>query len=578
MAKQDGQSNLNALKAQEARTEQLVKKHEAILDLYIKQGKEQEQINKRAKTLENAYVKLSVVQGKILKDEQAISQEDAKQEKSLTKQLISAGSILSVTEKMKSAVTFISKTQRDTANTMAVTLNQAKKVNKEIAKELKFGLIVDTTREEILESMNEMDDLFRTSNGYSANQAKTLSITANKLNISRGEAAKLSGLMQLIDGSSSETANATLALGKNLADASGVKFGKVMKDIASSGKDFSNATGMSLKNMIRTAIETRKMGFELNDALGLANSLLDVESSIESQMKFNVLTGKQANFDRARALVLENDMSGALDEVRKQVGDISNLNILEIQSLQQATGLRADQLQIANSIADNAANNLNNTEAANQAYEDGNVLLADQLLSKEHATTAAEMMEKAESNIKESLASQLTDQNKLKTVMIGIQSVQAALAAIATVKAIADVTSMSALTVGVGALAIAAGIATAVGSMTNAFSSAKPPSMDDGVIGPDGGMLVSGPKGSIQLNKDDSIIAGTNLGGGSSVIADKLDTLISKNSLSSDAGMSTISDKLDKMIYLLSQQRVLNVSGTQLGEVMDLERVPVGMG
>jgi hypothetical protein len=35
--------------------------------------------------------------------------------------------------------------------------------------------------------------------------------------------------------------------------------------------------------------------------------------------------------------------------------------------------------------------------------------------------------------------------------------------------------------------------------------------MKDGVIGPDGEMVVSGPKGSIQLDKDDSIIAGTNL-------------------------------------------------------------------
>ena len=37
--------------------------------------------------------------------------------------------------------------------------------------------------------------------------------------------------------------------------------------------------------------------------------------------------------------------------------------------------------------------------------------------------------------------------------------------------------------------------------------------MKDGVIGPGGEMVVSGPKGSIQLDKDDSIIAGTNLGG-----------------------------------------------------------------
>ena len=38
--------------------------------------------------------------------------------------------------------------------------------------------------------------------------------------------------------------------------------------------------------------------------------------------------------------------------------------------------------------------------------------------------------------------------------------------------------------------------------------------ISDGVIGPGGEMVVSGPKGSIQLDKKDSIIAGTNLGGG----------------------------------------------------------------
>ena len=47
--------------------------------------------------------------------------------------------------------------------------------------------------------------------------------------------------------------------------------------------------------------------------------------------------------------------------------------------------------------------------------------------------------------------------------------------------------------------------------------------MEDGIIGPDGGMVVSSPKGSIQLNKDDSIIAGTNLGGGSNDKREKFD-------------------------------------------------------
>ena len=51
-----------------------------------------------------------------------------------------------------------------------------------------------------------------------------------------------------------------------------------------------------------------------------------------------------------------------------------------------------------------------------------------------------------------------------------------------------------------------------MGAVNSAKSNAK--QVNDGVISPTGGMLVSGPEGSIQLNKKDSIIAGTNLGGG----------------------------------------------------------------
>ena len=72
--------------------------------------------------------------------------------------------------------------------------------------------------------------------------------------------------------------------------------------------------------------------------------------------------------------------------------------------------------------------------------------------------------------------------------------------------AIAAISSASAATLGIGAIAIAAGIAAVVASMSSAKSS-----MEDGMVGPDGGMILSGRKGSIQLNKDDSVIAGTNL-------------------------------------------------------------------
>ena len=78
--------------------------------------------------------------------------------------------------------------------------------------------------------------------------------------------------------------------------------------------------------------------------------------------------------------------------------------------------------------------------------------------------------------------------------------------------AIAAVTTASAATLGIGAIAIAAGIAGVVAAMSSASSQAK--TMDDGIIPPGyGDRIVSTPKGSIALNNQDTLVAGTNLGG-----------------------------------------------------------------
>ena len=97
---------------------------------------------------------------------------------------------------------------------------------------------------------------------------------------------------------------------------------------------------------------------------------------------------------------------------------------------------------------------------------------------------------------------------KLGGLISGMLSLGGALAA----AGVGSTALMSGLTLGIGAAAIIAGIV----AITAAYKKSKKDvqSADDAMIGSDGGLMVSGPKGSIQLNKDDQVIAGTNLGGG----------------------------------------------------------------
>jgi len=89
----------------------------------------------------------------------------------------------------------------------------------------------------------------------------------------------------------------------------------------------------------------------------------------------------------------------------------------------------------------------------------------------------------------------------IKTAYLAITSGKAAIGAI---------TTQSAWTLGIGVAAIVAGIATGIAAMNGAFGSATP--VNDAQIAPDGGLIVSGQKGTYSLDKNDHIIAGTELG------------------------------------------------------------------
>ena len=63
--------------------------------------------------------------------------------------------------------------------------------------------------------------------------------------------------------------------------------------------------------------------------------------------------------------------------------------------------------------------------------------------------------------------------------------------------------------------------------------------MNDGTISPEG-LVVKSPKGSIQLNKDDSAIVGTNLGGGGNNTSNNMEIDYDKMARANAAAMSNV--------------------------------------
>ena len=93
--------------------------------------------------------------------------------------------------------------------------------------------------------------------------------------------------------------------------------------------------------------------------------------------------------------------------------------------------------------------------------------------------------------------------------------------------------------------------------------------MSDGIIGPGGEMVVSSPKGSIQLDKDDSIVAGTNLGGNKKPTSSQEKNTIPISSFS-DKIVEAINTQNQLLERLAGRKIVVEMDGNQVGQSLNV--------
>jgi hypothetical protein len=388
------------------------------------------------------------------------------------------------------------------------------------------------------------------------------------------------------------------------------------------------------KLIAKAVVETKKLGINMEIAANAAKGLLDFESSIENELSAELLTGKSLNLERARGLALNGDSVGAAKEMLAQVGsaaDFQNMNVIQQEAIAKAVGMSADDL--ANSLVtqENLSKLGDNTrkqiEEKAQALRDaGKIDEANALLQKAFSDEAAEAaltdidaqatfnqsietLKSMLSSIVEGPAADFANwigdsehgaerlknlfESLKKTIAIvaGIiagrmvfglaASVGSMIAQVALSKqlkaaadkqlvveggiALAKVTGAEASTLGAATPLILGGIAAVIAGAA-AYSM-----MNDGIINPTGGMVVSGPEGSIQLNKKDSIIAGTNLGGGGNSNQDSSALIQAINGLRSDM-KALVSRPINTSVQLDGKELVL-AQGTYSKEKGDANRM-----
>jgi hypothetical protein len=419
------------------------------------------------------------------------------------------------------------------------------------------------TTKNLVKAQLDLANAFGVTRGFSEQQVRDQVLLTEQMGFQADEAAGIQQLAMSNGMTAREVTGSVIKQTAALAKQTGIQLDnkKIIGEVAKVSGQLRLQYANNPALIAKAVIQTKKLGLSLEQAAAASKSLLNFESSIEDELSAELLTGKALNLERARGLALNGDAAGAAEEMLRQVGsaaDFASMNVIQQEALAKAVGMSADDL--ANSLVtqENLAKLGGETkkqleEKAEALRAEGKIDEANKLLAsagdEKQAQAALERislqdkfnaaMEKLKSMVASlvegpaagflnTLSAVVGDAEALKSIFSAIVQILGAMSltklvmglvsALLTSTALAATTAAtaSAITLGIGAIAVIAGIASIMGAVSSAKQKAKADvKVNDGIISPTGGMVVSGPEGSIQLNKKDSIIAGTNLGGGS---------------------------------------------------------------
>jgi hypothetical protein len=122
---------------------------------------------------------------------------------------------------------------------------------------------------------------------------------------------------------------------------------KVLKEAAGASMGLQANLGFSNDKLIKAAAAATKLGLSLSEVQGVADSLLNFESSIEAELEAELLTGKDINLEKERQLALAGDLEG----LSKSLNDnaiiqdaFASKNVIKQEAIAKAMGINRDQL------------------------------------------------------------------------------------------------------------------------------------------------------------------------------------------------------------------------------------------
>jgi hypothetical protein len=188
--------------------------------------------------------------------------------------------------------------------------------------------------------------------GIGLRESSAMADSVGELSLTTGEsvdnATKLVGLFVRTQGLTAKQASNLLKSTQALAKANNVAPDLVLEDIAKNTEAFALFAKDGGENLLRAAVQARKLGLSLDTVTKTAEGLLDFQNSLNKEIEASILLGRNVDLTRARELAFLGETEELQKEILNIVGsqsEFNDMNMFQRKALAAALNMEASELQ-----------------------------------------------------------------------------------------------------------------------------------------------------------------------------------------------------------------------------------------
>ena len=126
-----------------------------------------------------------------------------------------------------------------------------------------------------------------------------------------------------------------------------ISYQKVLEKVSNTSAGLLTNFKGNVGELTKAIVQADRLGLTLEQVNQVGESLLNFESSIESELKAELLLGKSINLEKARAAALSGDTATLTKEIANQVGNIhqfEKLNVIQRKAYAEVFGMNIEQM------------------------------------------------------------------------------------------------------------------------------------------------------------------------------------------------------------------------------------------